>query len=137
MLTLAIAKTQAGPQPINIASHMSVLILHSLVEGEEQLKVFEPIPPGHTRVVLATNIAESSVTIPDVRYVIGARVPPGCSLRVEPCGSDRSGQPQGDRVQRAVQVPVPAQEVHLAGVGQTARRPNGSLVPWHSHAHLL
>ncbi len=49
---------------------IEVIVLHSMMEDSEQLRAFEPIPRGTTRVVLATNIAESSVTIPDVRYVI-------------------------------------------------------------------
>lgn len=49
---------------------IEVIVLHSMMEDSEQLRAFEPIARGVTRVVLATNIAESSVTIPDVRYVI-------------------------------------------------------------------
>jgi HrpA-like RNA helicase len=42
--------------------------LHSTVTFEEQLKVFKPAPPKHRKVILATNIAESSITVPDVKY---------------------------------------------------------------------
>ena len=44
---------------------VELMILHSVVD--DQLKVFEPVAPGRTRVILATNIAESSVTIPYVK----------------------------------------------------------------------
>lgn len=32
--------------------------------------MFEPAPEGHRKVILATNIAETSITISGVRYVI-------------------------------------------------------------------
>ncbi|KAM0025837.1 putative RNA helicase [Helianthus debilis subsp. tardiflorus] len=34
------------------------------------MKVFTPAPVGFRKVILATNIAETSVTIPGVKYVI-------------------------------------------------------------------
>ena len=34
---------------------------------EQQAAVFEPAPPGARKIVLATNIAETSVTIPGIR----------------------------------------------------------------------
>ena len=48
---------------------MHVLPLYSLLPTKEQLKVFEPPPEGCRLVVLATNVAETSLTIPGVRYV--------------------------------------------------------------------
>ncbi|KAF2183939.1 P-loop containing nucleoside triphosphate hydrolase protein [Zopfia rhizophila CBS 207.26] len=46
-----------------------VLPLYSQLPTNEQLRVFEP-PPGDSRlVVLATNVAETSLTIPGIRYV--------------------------------------------------------------------
>jgi len=47
-----------------------ILPLHSLLPTEEQDKVMKPIQPGHCKIVLSTNIAESSVTIPDAHFVI-------------------------------------------------------------------
>lgn len=37
---------------------------------EQQMKVFEPAPPGVRKVILATNIAETSITINGIRYVV-------------------------------------------------------------------
>ncbi|ORX48084.1 P-loop containing nucleoside triphosphate hydrolase protein [Piromyces finnis] len=47
-----------------------VLPLHSSVSPEAQKKVFERPMKGQTKIVLATNIAETSVTIDDVVFVI-------------------------------------------------------------------
>ncbi|NXW21874.1 TDRD9 helicase, partial [Circaetus pectoralis] len=44
--------------------------LHSCVTLEEQSNVFLATVPGYRKVILSTNIAESSVTVPDVKYVI-------------------------------------------------------------------
>ena len=46
-----------------------VLPLYSQLPSKEQLKVFQPPPEGSRLIVLATNVAETSLTIPGVRYV--------------------------------------------------------------------
>ena len=47
---------------VNLA--YAVLPLHGQLPYEEQRLVFEPARPGVRKIVLATNIAESAVTIP-------------------------------------------------------------------------
>ncbi|XP_069038235.1 probable ATP-dependent RNA helicase DHX37 [Lepisosteus oculatus] len=47
-----------------------VLPLYSLLAPEQQAKVFRPPPPGTRLCVVATNVAETSLTIPGVRYVV-------------------------------------------------------------------
>ncbi|XP_063051694.1 probable ATP-dependent RNA helicase DHX37 [Engraulis encrasicolus] len=47
-----------------------VLPLYSLLAPEQQAKVFRPPPAGARLCVVATNVAETSVTIPGVRYVV-------------------------------------------------------------------
>ena len=49
-----------------------VLPLHSSVSPQEQRKTFEVPPPGVRKIVLATNIAETSLTISDVTMVVDA-----------------------------------------------------------------
>ncbi|KAK3902830.1 P-loop containing nucleoside triphosphate hydrolase protein [Staphylotrichum tortipilum] len=48
---------------------MHVLPLYSLLPTKEQMKIFEPPPEGSRLVILATNVAETSLTIPGIRYV--------------------------------------------------------------------
>ncbi|KAL8708394.1 MAG: hypothetical protein Q9220_006684 [cf. Caloplaca sp. 1 TL-2023] len=44
--------------------------LHSTIAMDEQERAFALPPPGHRKIVLATNIAETGVTIPDVTCVV-------------------------------------------------------------------
>ncbi|KAH6966356.1 P-loop containing nucleoside triphosphate hydrolase protein [Fusarium venenatum] len=48
---------------------MRVLPLYSLLPTREQMRVFEPAPEGTRNIILATNVAETSLTIPGIRYV--------------------------------------------------------------------
>ena len=53
------------------SSRYKVVLLHS--ENSSALDTaFESVPPNTRRVILATNIAETSITLPDVKYVVDA-----------------------------------------------------------------
>ncbi|MFC6183603.1 ATP-dependent helicase HrpB [Pseudoxanthomonas japonensis] len=70
----------ASPAPRPSAGHLLpagerkddivVLALHGDLPVEKQSEALQPDPQGRRRVVLATNVAESSVTLPGVRVVV-------------------------------------------------------------------
>lgn len=41
-----------------------------MLPNKDQLRVFEEVPEGHRLIVIATNVAETSLTIPGIRYVV-------------------------------------------------------------------
>lgn len=50
--------------------NINVLCLHSRLQHSEQWQIFARSPPGIRKIILSTNIAETSVTIDDVVYVV-------------------------------------------------------------------
>lgn len=60
---------------------LTVLPLHSSITVEEQAKVFQDVHVYYRKVILSTNIAESSITVPDIKY--------GTSLYMPSCVSSR------------------------------------------------
>ncbi|GBM68895.1 ATP-dependent RNA helicase DHX8 [Araneus ventricosus] len=47
-----------------------ILPVYSALPSEMQTRIFEPAPPGARKVVIATNIAETSLTIDGIYYVV-------------------------------------------------------------------
>ncbi|KAL6451597.1 PRP22 Pre-mRNA-splicing factor ATP-dependent RNA helicase PRP22 [Candida maltosa Xu316] len=47
-----------------------ILPVYSALPSEMQTRIFEPTPPGSRKVILATNIAETSITIDGIYYVV-------------------------------------------------------------------
>ena len=62
-----------------------IVPIYSTLPSEIQAKIFEPTPEGARKIVLATNIAETSVTIDGIIYVID------CGLCKETCYNPRTG----------------------------------------------
>ncbi len=49
---------------------LDVLPLYARLGAKEQARIFHPSGQGAQRIVLATNVAETSLTVPGIRYVI-------------------------------------------------------------------
>src|SRR5204863_6574959 len=47
---------------------VEILPLYARLSADEQMRIFAP--HGKPRIVLATNVAETSLTVPGIRYVI-------------------------------------------------------------------
>ena len=47
-----------------------ILPVYSNLPSEMQTRIFDPAPPGTRKVVIATNIAEASLTIDGIYYVV-------------------------------------------------------------------
>jgi ATP-dependent RNA helicase DHX8/PRP22 len=47
-----------------------ILPVYGALPSEMQTRIFEPAPPGSRKVVIATNIAETSLTIDGIYYVV-------------------------------------------------------------------
>ena len=53
-----------------LPKQVTVLPLYSLLSADDQAKVFAPVPEGHRLIIVATNVAETSITIPGISYVV-------------------------------------------------------------------
>lgn len=62
-----------------LAGQATVLPLHGELTREEQQRCFAPAPFGKSKVVVATNVAQTSVTIPDIDAVVDS----GLEKRIE------------------------------------------------------
>ncbi|BGP20309.1 Salivary acidic proline-rich phosphoprotein 1/2 [Rhodosporidiobolus nylandii] len=58
------------PKSFPNADELVVTPLYAKLPAAEQAKAFEPAKPKTRKIILSTNVAETSVTIPGVRYVV-------------------------------------------------------------------
>ncbi|KAJ4306256.1 putative ATP-dependent RNA helicase ucp12 [Collariella sp. IMI 366227] len=65
-----VAEINRACNALRATPSLHVLPLHASLETREQKKVFAPPPPGKRKVVVATNVAETSITIDDIVAVI-------------------------------------------------------------------
>lgn len=73
-----IRRTERRLVEAGLSDRVDVLPLHGSLSGEEQDRAIQPSPPGRRKVVLASAIAETSLTIEGVRVVVDSglmRVP--------------------------------------------------------------
>eukprot|EP00090_Calanus_glacialis_P000206 TRINITY_DN10139_c0_g1_i2.p1 TRINITY_DN10139_c0_g1~~TRINITY_DN10139_c0_g1_i2.p1 ORF type:complete len:1165 (-),score=488.14 TRINITY_DN10139_c0_g1_i2:35-3529(-) len=56
--------------PSSLSAPLHVLPLYSLLSSERQSLIWSGAPPGSRLCVVATNVAETSLTIPGVKYVV-------------------------------------------------------------------
>ena len=53
-------------------------MLFSALPNQEQMRIFDSLEPGVRKIILATNIAETSITINNIKYVVDSGF---CKLR--------------------------------------------------------
>uniref|UniRef100_A0ACD5Z3I8 Uncharacterized protein n=1 Tax=Avena sativa TaxID=4498 RepID=A0ACD5Z3I8_AVESA len=58
-------------EPTSVSrARLRVLPLYAMLPASQQLRVFNDVPGGERLVVVATNVAETSLTIPGITYVV-------------------------------------------------------------------
>ncbi|ETS80107.1 hypothetical protein PFICI_07636 [Pestalotiopsis fici W106-1] len=65
-----VAEINRTVRELQAVSSLHVLPLHASLDTRDQKKVFAKPPPGKRKVVVATNVAETSITIDDIVAVI-------------------------------------------------------------------
>ncbi len=53
-----------------LAPKLNIFPVYSTLPSEMQTRIFDPTPPGERKVIVATNIAEASLTIDGIFYVV-------------------------------------------------------------------
>jgi len=74
----AIAENE-GDKSIEDKMNLHILPIYSMLPSELQARIFERSAPGHRKCIVATNIAETSLTVDGIYYVIDSGF---CKLKV-------------------------------------------------------
>ena len=104
--------------------NVDIVALFGALDAREQDRAISPAPAGRRKVVLATSIAETSLTIEGVRVVIDCGLVAGAALRAG-CRADAAGN--GARLARGRRPAPRPRRAHRAGrllpaVGRAADR---------------
>lgn len=68
---IAALQQKLGAYTSTAALQLKILPLYAALPAEQQMKVFAPVDEEEVRLcVLATNVAETSLTIPGIKYVV-------------------------------------------------------------------
>ncbi|PIA61252.1 hypothetical protein AQUCO_00300647v1 [Aquilegia coerulea] len=67
--SLSISEKKRGPSGLSVGG-LHVLPLYAMLPAASQLRVFGKVKDGERLVVVATNVAETSITIPGIKYVV-------------------------------------------------------------------
>lgn len=68
-MTSTIRSTAKDPK-LSKYPALKVIPLYAALPSESQMEVFKPAPPNCRKVILSTNVAETSLTINGIKYVI-------------------------------------------------------------------
>jgi ERCC4-related helicase len=77
-------------------SQIEPLPLYRVLSQAQQNRVFEPAPKGVRKIVVSTNIAETGLTIPGIKYVVDSGLQKERSVITSASGSEsmqRVGEP--------------------------------------------
>ena len=96
-----------------LGDRVLVIALHGALNPQDQTRAFRPPPRGKTKIVVATNIAETSITIPDCTVVIDS-----CRVKETGFNAERCESPSSF-VSRA----VGSQGLRVLQVRPSSRRP--------------
>jgi len=69
-LIFALMKFLQNTNTFGNSAQYRILPCHSQIPRDDQRKVFDPVPDGVTKIILSTNIAETSITIDDIVFVV-------------------------------------------------------------------
>ncbi|KAF2253325.1 P-loop containing nucleoside triphosphate hydrolase protein [Trematosphaeria pertusa] len=83
---------------LNDPPKLSILPIYSQMPADLQAKIFDRAPPGVRKVIVATNIAETSLTVDGIMYVVDSGF---SKLKITPISQANASQRAGRAGQRA------------------------------------